>query len=126
MTACQEIGHTLGLAHNNTIRTDPNKGTCMDYTNDPTGTRGTNGTLANIAPGQSDFLALDGIYATPNATQLAQTRPQYRVADAFSIGEDFDTSVQAVPEPGAWVLMLSGFGIVGVLARRRHQPPLSC
>ena len=121
MTACQEIGHTLGLAHNDTITTDLNKGTCMDYTNDPTGTvnRG-NGTLANTVPGASDFAALDGIYATVNATQLAYTKPQYRIGDAFSIGDDAESVVQALPEPGTWLLMLAGFGGIGMIMRRQQ------
>jgi hypothetical protein len=120
MTACQEIGHTLGLAHNDTIRTDENKGTCMDYTNDPTGTinKG-NGTLANTAPSASDFAALNGIYATVDSSQLAQTRPQYRIGDAFSIGIDQESVLQAVPEPATWLLMIAGFAGVGVVLRRQ-------
>ena len=113
---CQEIGHTLGLAHNDTIRTDLNNGTCMDYTNDPTGTvnRG-NGTLANIAPSASDFAALDGIYATLDPTQLDLTKPQFRISDAYWIRKSFDSSPQAVPEPATWALLLGRFW------RRRHD-----
>ncbi len=119
-TACQEIGHTLGLAHNDTIRTDLNKGTCMDYTNDPTGTKGTNGTLANLAPGASDFLALSQIYATVDSTQLPMTKPGYRTGDALSIGADGADTVQALPEPATWALFLAGFGGIGVFQRRNR------
>lgn len=31
----------------------------------------------------------------------------------------------AVPEPAAWALMISGFGLVGLAARRRRQVPAS-
>ena len=121
MTACQEIGHTLGLAHNDTNRTDANNGTCMDYTNDPTGTAGgANGTLANTAPSASDFAALDGIYANLNATQLDYTKPQWRAGDGYFIsGADGHDGLVAVPEPATWALLIVGFGLVGTIARRR-------
>ena len=121
LVSCQEVGHTLGLAHNDTVFTDPNKGTCMDYTNDPTGKAGTNGTLANTAPGASDFLALDGIYAALDTTQLAYTRPQYRTGDGFSVGEDIESAAVAVPEPGVWTLLIGGFGMVGGMQRRGRR-----
>ena len=34
---CQEVGHTLGLAHQDENFGNANLGTCMDYTNDPDG-----------------------------------------------------------------------------------------
>ncbi len=120
LVSCQEIGHTLGLAHNDTVFTDTNKGTCMDYTNDPTGTKGTNGTLANTAPGLSDFLALNGIYATLDGTQLAYTKPQFRTGDGFSLGDDIDSPPVAVPEPATWTLLIGGFAAVGGAMRRRR------
>ncbi len=121
MTACQEIGHTLGLAHNDTIKTDLNKGTCMDYTNDPTGTKGgPNGKLANLAPAASDFAALNTIYAHVDATQLPQTKPGYWTGDALSVGDgDGPDTVHALPEPTTWALFIAGFGGVGGALRRR-------
>jgi len=38
LVMCQEIGHTFGLNHQDEIFTNPNLGTCMDYTDDPSGT----------------------------------------------------------------------------------------
>ncbi len=35
LVMCQEIGHTLGLNHNDEIFTNTPSGTCMDYSNDP-------------------------------------------------------------------------------------------
>ncbi len=32
---CQEVGHTLGLDHQDEVFDNPNLETCMDYTNDP-------------------------------------------------------------------------------------------
>lgn len=122
MTICQEIGHTLGLAHTNTSRTNANTGSCMDYSNDPSGTAGgANGTLANVAPNAVDFAALDEIYATPNTTQLTATKPQFRAGEGFSIDGEHVDFFGAVPEPSSWALMLLGFGSLGTsLRRRRH------
>ena len=35
LVTCQEVGHTIGLSHDDTTFGDPNYGTCMDYTSDP-------------------------------------------------------------------------------------------
>lgn len=35
MVVCQEVGHTLGLDHQDVTFGNPNLGTCMDYTDDP-------------------------------------------------------------------------------------------
>ena len=39
---------------------------------------------------------------------------------AFEV-DDIAASVGAVPEPGTWAMMIVGFGLVGVAARRRNQ-----
>ncbi len=57
---CQEIGHTLGLGHVNENNTDPNTGSCMDYTNDPDGT--VRGQLSNVSPNAHDYEQLQTIY----------------------------------------------------------------
>jgi hypothetical protein len=63
MVACQEIGHDFGLGHVNETFTDLNTGSCMDYTNDPSGKAGTNGSLANEHPNAHDYTMLETIYA---------------------------------------------------------------
>ena len=122
-TICQEIGHTLGLAHTNVIKTNLNTGSCMDYTTDPAGTAGgANGTLANLSPNNVDFAALDGIYATVNTTQLEATKPTMLAGEGLSVdGEDHDELVSLVPEPGNWLLLIAGFGGIGGAMRRQRR-----
>ena len=73
MVTCQEIGHDFGLAHQNEIFTNTNVGSCMDYTNDPSGKAGTNGTLANTAPNAHDYDQLESIYAHLDSTNSSVT-----------------------------------------------------
>ena len=59
---CQEIGHTLGLDHVDEDHANANLGTCMDYTNDPSGTAGTNGSASNTSPDAHDYAMADQIH----------------------------------------------------------------
>jgi hypothetical protein len=107
---CQELGNALGLDDSDHSYSNLNVGSCMDYTNDPSGKKGTNGTLANLAPSTTDFSHLDTIYSTLDKTQLAFTK------------SSFSSNAQAaVPEPGTWTLMLGGFGALGMAMRRRRK-----
>ena len=63
---CQEVGHTFGLNHQDTNFTNDNLGTCMDYTDDPTGN--TRGGLSNISPNVHDYDQMVEIYAHLNST----------------------------------------------------------
>lgn len=54
MVTCQEVGHTLGLDHQDENFTNPNLGTCMDYTNNPS---------TNQHPNQHDYDELGLIYS---------------------------------------------------------------
>lgn len=51
---CQEVGHTFGLDHQDENPNNPNLGTCMDYTNNPT---------TNQHPNAHDYAELEEIYA---------------------------------------------------------------
>jgi len=74
MVMCQEVGHTFGLDHQDENHTNTNLGTCMDYTNDPSGTLGTNGTLSNEHPNQGDYDELLCVYAPAyNGVTLSTT-----------------------------------------------------
>ena len=70
---CQELGHTLGLGHQDEDTANANLGSCMDYTSDPTGTKGTNGTLNNTRPNAHDYQQLSAIYNHLDSSQLSST-----------------------------------------------------
>lgn len=57
---CQEVGHTFGLGHQDENFSNPNLGTCMDYTSDPDGT--ISGQLSNLHPNAHDYDELALIY----------------------------------------------------------------
>ena len=54
LVSCQEVGHTFGLDHQDEDFTNPNLGTCMDYTTDPS---------TNQHPNAHDYEELEIIYA---------------------------------------------------------------
>lgn len=62
---CQEIGHTFGLDHQDEDFTNPNLGTCMDYTNDP---------ASNQHPNKHDYDQLETIYAHLDTITTAFTK----------------------------------------------------
>jgi hypothetical protein len=59
LVMCQEVGHTFGLDHQDENFTNPNLGTCMDYTNNP-------GT--NQHPNAHDYEELVTIYSHLDST----------------------------------------------------------
>jgi hypothetical protein len=59
LVMCQEVGHTFGLDHQDENFDNPNLGTCMDYTNDPS---------TNQHPNAHDYEELGIIYSHPDST----------------------------------------------------------
>lgn len=57
LVMCQEIGHTFGLDHQDVNFSNANLGTCMDYTNNPSGPP------TNEHPNQHDYDELGIIYS---------------------------------------------------------------
>ena len=62
LVTCQEVGHTFGLGHQDENQTNPNLGTCMDYTNTP------DGPPSNLHPNTHDYDQLATIYAHLDST----------------------------------------------------------
>jgi hypothetical protein len=83
LVACQEIGHTFGLDHQDENFTNAPLGTCMDYTNDPT---------PNQHPNQHDYDELAIIYTHFDSSTSAINKLGTKPA-AFA--DDTDTSNQA-------------------------------
>jgi hypothetical protein len=77
LVTCQEVGHTFGLAHQDENFTNPNLGTCMDYTNDPS---------TNQHPNSHDYAQLVDIYThLDSTTTVGSAAP---ASAAYSVGED--------------------------------------
>ena len=85
---CQEVGHTLGLDHQDEAFNNSNLGTCMDYTNDPDGAL--YGQLSNEHPNAHDYEELALIYAHLDATTT--------VGQTISNGQ----AKVNLEEPGQW------------------------
>jgi hypothetical protein len=68
LVACQEIGHTFGLDHQDENQTNTNLGTCMDYTKNPLGA-GAGTATDNTHPNGHDRDELDKyIYSHTDST----------------------------------------------------------
>lgn len=69
LVLCQEVGHTLGLDHQDENFNNPPLGTCMDYSSDP---------MPNQHPNVHDYEQLELIYAHLDSTTTvgSSTAPQ--------------------------------------------------
>lgn len=98
---CQEVGHTFGLDHQDENFRNTNLGTCMDYTNDPTGTAGTNGSLNNEHPNQHDYEQLATIYShLDGSTTVGQSTAAANMPPAA-----LDIIIEG---PGQWGKLIRG------------------
>ncbi len=99
LVSCQEVGHTLGLDHQDTNFDNPNLGTCMDYTNDPS---------TNQHPNKHDYDELVLIYTHLDSfTTIQSLQQQPDANDMPPAMNDID-----LKGPGQWgkVLQKSGDG----------------
>ena len=109
MVMCQEVAHTFGLDHQDEIFNNNNLGTCMDYTDDPTGV--TRGGLSNEHPNQHDYDQLVTIYAKEQKTggggssDCNPKSPKCNPASAVDIA-----SLIQMEGPAQWGRLVSGHG----------------
>jgi hypothetical protein len=83
LVLCQEVGHPFGLAHQDEIFDNPNLGTCMDYTNNPSGPP------SNEHPNAHDYAQLGSIYAhLDSTTTIGQTLPPSAGKGSADNGQD--------------------------------------
>ena len=81
LVMCQEVGHTLGLDHQDENFSNPNLGTCMDYTNDPS---------TNQHPNTHDYEELAIIYAhLDSTTTVAQASASAAAMPRAMVDHDY-------------------------------------
>ncbi len=61
------------------------------------------------------------LFGTPHAIDNSSLDD---LVKPHSGGQQPDTSLSAVPEPAAWLMMLFGFGVLGMATRRSTPHPL--
>ena len=85
LVMCQEVGHTLGLNHQDENFSNVPLGTCMDYSSDP---------APNQHPNAHDYEQLNIIYSHfDSTTTVGQTTPSGQMPPAMA-DIDFETPAQ--------------------------------
>ena len=98
LVSCQEVGHTLGLDHQDENFSNANLGSCMDYTSDP------DGPPSNEHPNSHDFQQLTTIYSGHKDSTTSADQ----------------ASAQNVPPPAMNEIDFEGPGQWGKLVRSTH------
>ncbi len=95
LVMCQEVAHTFGLDHQDTIFGNYNLGTCMDYTNAPAGgiVGGFDYGPGNERPNLHDYEELSTIYTHLDSTNsYSKTSATSRGASALAQSEGFENA----------------------------------
>ncbi len=94
LVMCQEVGHTLGLDHQDENFDNANLGTCMDYTSDPN---------SNQHPNQHDYNMLATIYQHLDSTTTVGQSVQQAAAAMPPAMRDLE-----LDGPGQWGRLVRG------------------
>ena len=82
LVMCQEIAHDFGLDHQDEIFDNPNLGSCMDYTSNPSGPP------SNEHPNLHDYQQLETIYShLDSTTTIGQTTNRGAAASQIDRGQ---------------------------------------
>lgn len=101
LVMCQEVGHTLGLDHQDENFSNVNLGTCMDYTSSPED---------NQHPNAHDYAQLETIYAhLDSVTTVGQTFNPSSLAKEIAQAN--------LDAPGEWGKLVKGNRQVAVFER---------
>lgn len=92
LVMCQEVGHTLGLDHQDENFNNGPLGTCMDYSNNPD---------PNQHPNQHDYDQLESIYAHLDSFSTVDASAAIPQAPPAMDDIDFDS-------PGQWGRIIRG------------------
>ncbi|WP_426514945.1 hypothetical protein ACPPVO_44005 [Dactylosporangium sp. McL0621] len=97
LVMCQEVGHTFGLDHQDTNQTNPNLGTCMDYTRNPAGPP------SNEHPNSHDYAQLQTIHSHLDSTNttLAPSGPSLAGTDSADNAGAWGARVSGADRQGA-------------------------
>lgn len=105
LVTCQEVGHTLGLDHQDEAFGNPNLGTCMDYTSNPAGPP------SNEHPNAHDYEELGIIYnhldlttTVASSINSSPSRVNGKPAAHYTpaVADEIDTS-----NPAEWGMLVS-------------------
>jgi len=78
MVMCQEVGHALGLDHQDENFANANLDTCMDYSNDPT---------SNQHPNSHDYDQLESIYQHLDTSTTLASSVSSNPSQAHEVGD---------------------------------------
>lgn len=81
--------------------------------------------LALLPPGTNPFGAIDTTFGTFGGTGVHTGTFTWDATDGAIRWPDSDVFEIGVPEPAAWAMMIMGFGLVGVISRRRRAVGLA-
>ena len=113
---CHEVGHTLGLAHQDEDLENPSLGTCLEYTDRP---------KSNQHPNRRDYKDLRAIYAEVDSITTVSSAPPERSADQATATQDWGAAVPGTVDgrTQTYVADLGQGRLVITMVIRSDPPP---